>query len=81
MHYGTSAAVNYAYLYIGLIEVQCLLPQYQSFLLFFCRFIDDEISVWLDPTSNSNSWKNFFACLNDWGELCWTCDGHVDTLV
>jgi hypothetical protein len=42
---GKSAAVNYAYLYDGLLEVQCLLPQYQSSLLFFKRFIDNGIGI------------------------------------
>jgi hypothetical protein len=78
---GTSAAVNYAYLYVGLLEVQRLLPQYQSSLLFFKRFIDDGIGVWIDQPGEPDGWKNFFACLNNWGKLRWTCDGHVDTLV
>jgi hypothetical protein len=78
---GTSAAVNYAYLYVGLLEVQRLLPQYQTSLLFFKRFIDDGIGVWIDQPDQPDGWKNFFACLNDWGKLRWTCDGHVDTLV
>ena len=78
---GTSAAVNCAYLYVGLLEVQRLLPQYSSSLLFFKRFIDDGIGVWIDSPTDPNGWDNFMACLNDWGKLRWTCDGHVDTLV
>jgi hypothetical protein len=78
---GTSAAVNYAYLYVGLLEIQRLLPQYQTSLLFFKRFIDDGIGVWLDPPGEPNSWQRFFACLNNWGQLRWTCDGHVNSLV
>jgi hypothetical protein len=30
----TSAAVNYAYLYVGLLEVKWLLPNYKNNLLF-----------------------------------------------
>jgi hypothetical protein len=45
---GTSAAVNYAYLYVGLLEVRRLLPRYKESLLFFRRFIDDGIGVWID---------------------------------
>jgi hypothetical protein len=78
---GTSAAVNYAYLYVGLLEVQRLLPQYTSSLLFFKRFIDDGIGVWVDNPNDPDGWDNFMACLNDWGKLRWTCDGHVDTLI
>ena len=32
---GTSAAMNYAYLYVGLLEVKRLLPNYKNNLLFF----------------------------------------------
>ena len=47
---GTSTAVNYAYLYIGILEIQTLLKKYGAQLLFFKRFIDDVIGVWLpDP--------------------------------
>jgi hypothetical protein len=44
---GTSAAVNYAYLYAGLLEVQRLLPRFKTCLPFFKRFINDGIGVWL----------------------------------
>jgi hypothetical protein len=43
---GTHAAVtNYAYLYVGLLEVQRLIPRYEICLPFFKRFIDDGIGV------------------------------------
>jgi hypothetical protein len=68
------------YLYIGLLDVQRLLPQYKMLLLFFKRLINDGIRVWLDPPGKPNSWKNFFACLKDWGEPWWMYDRHVDIL-
>jgi hypothetical protein len=49
---GTSAAVNYTYLYVGLLEVQRLLPRFETCLPFFKRFIDDGIGVWLPPSNN-----------------------------
>jgi hypothetical protein len=78
---GTSAAVNYAYLYVGLLEVRRLLPRYKDSLLFFRRFIDDGIGVWVDPPHDTHEWRSFFACLNRWGTLKWTCAGHVDSLI
>jgi hypothetical protein len=78
---GTSAAVNYAYLYVGLLEVQRLLPRYQTCLPFFKRFIDDGIGVWLPPSNDHLAWDAFLRCLNQWGTLRWTCDGHVDSLI
>jgi hypothetical protein len=45
---GTSTSINYAYLYVGLLEVKRLLPNYKNSLLFFKQFIDDGIGVWID---------------------------------
>jgi hypothetical protein len=78
---GTSSAVNYACLYVGLLEVTRLLPRYQSQLKFFRRFIDDGIGVWVDQPNDPLAWKSFFRCLNNWGSLKWTCDGHVNKLI
>jgi hypothetical protein len=78
---GTSSAVNYACLYVGLLEVRRLLPRYKTQLKFFRRFIDDGIGVWLDQPDEPLAWKSFFRCLNNWGSLKWTCDGHVNKLV
>lgn len=78
---GTSSAVNYACLYVGLLEVRRLLPRYKNQLLFFKRFIDDGIGVWLDTDDDPQAWTRFFRCLNHWGSLKWTCDGHTDELV
>jgi hypothetical protein len=78
---GTSAAVNYAYLYVGLLEVKRLLPNYKNNLLFFKRFIDDGIGVWIDDPNEPLAWTSFLRSLNNWGTLRWTCDGHQDALV
>jgi hypothetical protein len=78
---GTSTAVNYAYLYFGLLEVQRLLPRYKECLPFFKRFIDDGIGVWLPQPNDRLAWNAFLRCLNQWGTLRWTCDGHVDSLI
>jgi hypothetical protein len=78
---GTSTAVNYAYLYVCLLEVQRLLPRYKTCLLFFKRFIDDGIRVWLPPSNDQLTWDAFLRCLNQWGTLRWTCNGHVDSLI
>jgi hypothetical protein len=78
---GTSSAVNYACLYVGLLEVRRLLPRYKNNLLFFKRFIDDGIGVWVDTPAEPLAWTSFFRCLNNWGTLKWTCDGHVDDLI
>jgi hypothetical protein len=78
---GTSTAVNYAYLYVGLLEVQRLLPRFKTCLPFFKRFIDDGIGVWLPQPNDRLAWEAFLRCLTQWGTLRWTCDGHVDNLI
>jgi hypothetical protein len=79
---GTSSAVNYACIYVGLLEVRRLLPRYKNNLLFFKRFIDDGIGVWIDSPDEPLAWESFFRSLNNWGTLKWTCDdGHVDDLI
>jgi hypothetical protein len=78
---GTSSAVNYACLYVGLLKVRRLLPRYKQQLLFFRRFIDDGIGVWIDTPDDPTAWMSFFRCLNNWGSLKWTCDGHADNLI
>jgi hypothetical protein len=77
----SSAAVNYAYLYVGLLEVQHLLPHFESCLPFFKRFIDDGIRVWMPQPNNNLAWNAFLRYLNRWWTLHWTCDGHVDSLI
>jgi hypothetical protein len=76
---GTSTAVNYANLYVGLLEVTQLLRKFKKELLFYRRFIDDGIGVWLsdDPLA----WASFLKCLNTWGSLKWTSDGLTDEII
>ena len=78
---GTSSAVNYAVLYVGLLEIKRLLRKYRSSMPFYKRFIDDGIGVFVPPKGDPTCWQNFFDDLNNWGKLKWTCDGHLDTLV
>jgi hypothetical protein len=75
----TSSAINYTSFYVGLLGVCWLLPHYKNNLLFFKRFIDDGIGVWIDTPDKPLAWECFFRSLvNNWGTLKWTCDGHVD---
>ena len=43
----TSCAVNYAFLYTGLLEMLSLLKDYSDYLLFYSRFIDNGFGIWL----------------------------------
>jgi hypothetical protein len=78
---GTSCAVNYAFLYMGLLEMLQLSQRFSTWLPFYGRFIDDGIGVWLTLKQGSaQAWEEFKASLNNWGKLKWTNTGHVDSL-
>jgi hypothetical protein len=66
---GTSLAVNYTCLYVGLLEVRRLLPCYKNHVLFFKRFINDGIGIWIDMPGDPLEWTSFFHCLNNWQTL------------
>ena len=78
---GTSAAVNYAYLYVGLLEMDSLMDDFKECMPYYRRFIDDGIGVWLlgEPDAKIK-FDEFFAKLNEWGRLRWTCTGFTDKL-
>ena len=65
---GTSTAVMWATLYFAWHEHHCLLSKYASNLLYYKRYIDDIIAVWLGDRS---TWTNFCADLNNFGILTW----------
>lgn len=78
---GTSCAVNYAYLYFGLLEMQHILEDFKEWLPLFVRFIDDGLGIWLtNKPGSEQAWSDFQRRINDWGRLKWTNTGHVDSL-
>ena len=50
---GTSCAVNYAFLYIGLLEMLELLKDFELWMPFYRRFIDDGVGIWLTALPGS----------------------------
>ena len=51
---GTSCAVNYAFLYMGLLEMLELLDDFKMWMPFYGRFIDDGIGIWLTACRAQN---------------------------
>lgn len=66
---GTSAAVMWATLYYGYHETKTLIPKYGQYLLYFKRFIDDILLIWL--LDDSSAWNEFEKDVNDFGILTW----------
>ena len=68
---GTSCAVNYAFLYVGLLEIQELLTDFKDWMPFYARFIDDGIGIWLTNKPGSmKAWSEFRKRINNWEQLC-----------
>ena len=57
---GTSCAVNYAFLYMSLLKMVKFLNNFQLWLLFYGRFVDDGVNIWLTLKEGSMKvWKEF----------------------
>jgi len=78
---GTSEAVNYAYLYVCLLEMDSLMDDFKAYMPYYQRFIDDRIGIWLlrEPDADSK-FNEFFSKLNKWGKLRLTCTGFTKSL-
>jgi hypothetical protein len=69
---GTPAACAYATLTFGDYENSLILQKYKHQLLYYKRYIDDIVGVWLPNSENdSTTWENFKKDLNNWGSLQW----------
>ena len=54
-----------------------LVPRWQARILFYKRFIDDVIGVWLshpDPDEDRRLWNAFELDMNQWHGLQWDCE-------
>jgi hypothetical protein len=70
---GTPPAPPYATLYYSVYE-DSFLHQFDKSLLFYKRFIDDVIGIWLcdsDPLTDENRWCAFQAAMNQGRGLNW----------
>lgn len=90
---GTPPAPTYATLYYAIHE-RTIIPKFSS-LLFYCRYIDDGLGIWVPPppSAQSNqpllsseeitdlrSWIAFQAAVNNFGKLRWTFSDRSTTI-
>ena len=55
-----NCAVNYAFLYIGLLEMVGLIKEFEPWMSFYQRSIDDGIGIWLTNQPGSVlAWEAF----------------------
>jgi hypothetical protein len=72
-----------ANLYVAIYEMAHIIPLLNKCLLFYRRFIDDCLAVWLHdlgPTVDAKNWTNFQALLNTMG-LNWTFKSQRKKLI
>jgi hypothetical protein len=69
---GTSAAVMWATIYYAYHEVHTLIPNHGQHLLYFKRFIDDMIGVWIGNATTD--WLAFCEDVNNFQELSTSVD-------
>jgi hypothetical protein len=72
---GTSVACIYATIYYSYHEETMILPTYRSSLLYYRRFIDDVLAIWIPPLNSTPetadaAWLKFKADLT-FGILTW----------
>ena len=72
---GTPVACSYAMLSFGYHENSKILPEFRHNLLFYKRYIDNILGIWI-PSENDNAsdWDRFKKKLNDWGPLRWVIE-------
>jgi len=72
---GTPVACAYATVTFGHYENTTILPEFAPQLLYYKRYIDDIIGIWLPPPFNqTTTWDRFQESLNNWGNLQWKCE-------
>jgi hypothetical protein len=72
---GTPVACSYATVAFGHYENATIIPAFHTNLIYYKRYIDDVIGIWLPPAKNqTNAWNNFKDLLSSWGTLKWTVE-------
>jgi hypothetical protein len=72
---GTPVACSYATISFGHYENAYILREFHSNLLYYRRYIDDILGIWI-PSENNNiaTWNRFKESLNNWGSLKWVIE-------
>jgi hypothetical protein len=65
----TLTACAYATITYGHYENTTILPTFQDNLLYYLRYIDDILGIWLPPKDEPDNWENFKNQLDNWGNL------------
>jgi hypothetical protein len=69
---GTPVACSYAMISVGHHKNTNILKEFQPNLLYYKRYINDIVGIWI-PSENNNAmvWSRFKRTLNNWVSLKW----------
>ena len=72
---GTPSACAYATLTYGHYENTSIIPIFRNQLLYYRRYIDDVLGIWIPQEESPGlTWTDFKNRLNNWGVLKWTIE-------
>jgi len=72
---GTPAACAYATVSYGQHENKNVLFNFSHCFLYYKRYIDDILGIWVPPQVNpTETWMQFKNALNNWGKLEWVIE-------
>jgi hypothetical protein len=76
---GTPAACMYATITYGVHELLRILTEFKDNLIFYKRYIDDIIGIWIPilGTDDEVRWSNFKTLLDGFGNLKWKVDDRT----
>jgi hypothetical protein len=78
---GTPVACSYATVSFGHYENTTVLTQFKSNLIYYKRYIDDVIGLWMpSKINNAETWTQFKNVLCDWGHLKWTVEEPASSI-
>jgi hypothetical protein len=78
---GTPVACSYAKVSFGHYENNTVLPQFSSNLIYYKRYIDDVIGIWMpSERNNAKTWTQFKGMLCNWGQLKWTVEEPTSSI-
>jgi hypothetical protein len=72
---GTPLACSYATISFGHHENTKILEEFQPSLLYYKRYIDNILGIWIPPLHHdAETWNQFKDKLNSWGSLKWVIE-------
>jgi hypothetical protein len=78
---GTPVACSYDTVSLRHYENTTVLTQFRSNLIYYKKYIDDVIGIWMpSKRNNAETWTQFKNMLCNWGQLKWTVEEPTSSI-